>query len=118
MFPSKAWTSVKDVKPATKEQRNLLFAKMREAGYQWDADKKELRKIKPHYDIANFKPFDKVLVRESNRSTWAIDFYGFVDEDNLFICSGYGYYPQCIPFEGNEHLLGTTDMPDERFINW
>lgn len=32
-------------RPATKEQRNLLFAKMKEAGYEWDAEKKELRKI-------------------------------------------------------------------------
>lgn len=29
-------------KPATKEQRDLLFKKMKEAGYEWDADKKEL----------------------------------------------------------------------------
>lgn len=28
--------------PATKEQRDLLFQKMKEAGYEWDADKKEL----------------------------------------------------------------------------
>ena len=29
--------------PATKEQRDLLFQKMTEAGYEWDAEKKELR---------------------------------------------------------------------------
>ena len=29
-------------KPATKEQRDLLFQKMKESGYEWDADKKEL----------------------------------------------------------------------------
>ena len=28
--------------PATEEQRDILFAKMKEAGYLWDADKKEL----------------------------------------------------------------------------
>ena len=32
-------------KPATKEQRDALFAKMHEAGYEWDAEKKELKKI-------------------------------------------------------------------------
>lgn len=31
--------------PATKEQRDLLFAKMKEASYEWDAGKKELKKI-------------------------------------------------------------------------
>ena len=32
------------VVPATKEQRDLLFQKMKEAGYEWDAEKKELKK--------------------------------------------------------------------------
>jgi len=31
--------------PATNEQRDTLFAKMKEAGYVWDAEKKELKKI-------------------------------------------------------------------------
>lgn len=31
--------------PATKEQRDLLFEKMKEAGYKWDSVKKELGKI-------------------------------------------------------------------------
>ncbi len=31
--------------PATNEQRDLLFQKMKEAGYKWDAERKELRKI-------------------------------------------------------------------------
>lgn len=31
--------------PATKEQRNLLFQKMKEAGYEWDAERKELKEI-------------------------------------------------------------------------
>lgn len=36
--------------PATKERSDLLFAKMREAGYVWDAEKKEVRKIKQKSD--------------------------------------------------------------------
>ena len=34
--------NMQEVTPATKEQRDLLFQKMKEAGYEWDADKKEL----------------------------------------------------------------------------
>ena len=34
-----------ELKPATKEQRDLLFSKMREVGYEWNANKKELKKI-------------------------------------------------------------------------
>jgi hypothetical protein len=34
-----------EIHPATKKQRNLLFQKMNEAGYEWDAENKELKKI-------------------------------------------------------------------------
>ena len=34
------------ITPATKEQCDLLSQKMHEAGYEWDAEKKELKKIK------------------------------------------------------------------------
>ena len=36
---------VDSTKPATKEQREFLFSKMKEEGWEWDTDKKELRKI-------------------------------------------------------------------------
>jgi len=39
------WETSKAVHPATKEQYDLLFQKIKEAGYKWDAEKKELRKI-------------------------------------------------------------------------
>lgn len=34
-----------DACPANKLQRDILFSKIKEAGYEWDADKKELKKI-------------------------------------------------------------------------
>lgn len=36
-----------NTKPATKEQRDMLFRKMKEAGYEWNSEKKELKKIEP-----------------------------------------------------------------------
>ena len=36
---------IDNLKPATKEQRDLLFKKMREAGYEWDVEKKEVKEI-------------------------------------------------------------------------
>ena len=41
------WWEGKGFKPATKEQCNLLFQKMKEAGYEWNAEKKELKKNRP-----------------------------------------------------------------------
>ena len=44
--------------PATKEQKEILFMAMKEAGYEWDADKKELKKIEPKkLDADNCKSF-------------------------------------------------------------
>ena len=41
------WGNTKNnqLKPATKEQRELLFQKMKEVGYMWDDEKKEPKKI-------------------------------------------------------------------------
>ena len=102
--------------PATKKQRDLLFKKIKEAGYQWDSDNKELHKIQPQYDIANFKPFDKVLVRDGDKEPWRADF--FDEYDDNFYCFK-GSWEQCIPFnDDTKHLLGTTDPCDEKYINW
>lgn len=40
-----SYHDIEGAHPATKEQRDHLFQKMHEAGYEWDAEKKELIKI-------------------------------------------------------------------------
>ena len=40
--------------PATREQRDLLEQKMKEAGYVWDAEKKELRKNITQEELKNY----------------------------------------------------------------
>ena len=46
------WGNTEDnqLEPATKEQRDLLFSKMKEDGYEWDGEKKELKKIEQKSD--------------------------------------------------------------------
>jgi hypothetical protein len=83
-------------------------------------DYKELELPKPHYNVANFKPFDKVLVRDSDGEKWRCNWFSHYSGEGgvyRFVTTKCGY-AQCIPFEGNEHLLGTTDMCDEQYINW
>lgn len=56
-----------------------------------------------------FKPFDKVLVRDDDDALWRCDLFESIDEkDGTYNCIG-SYRKQCIPYEGNEHLLGTTN---------
>lgn len=74
------------------------------------------------FDINTLKPFDKVLVRDTNGQVWTADLFSHIIDTNpnlrtTFVCTGH-YPNQCIPYEGNEHLLGTTDDCDEYFKIW
>jgi hypothetical protein len=50
--------AIDSTKPATKEQHDILFNKMKEAGYEWNAEKKELKKINS-YCKENCKGFQE-----------------------------------------------------------
>lgn len=39
------WLNSEGFRPATKKQCDILFQKIKEAGYEWDINKKELRNI-------------------------------------------------------------------------
>jgi hypothetical protein len=52
------WTDEK-IQPSTKEQRGILFQKMKEAGYEWDAEKKELNKIEQKPSVTEWSEDDE-----------------------------------------------------------
>lgn len=65
-----------------------------------------------------FKPFEQVLVRNYSKiQTWGAAFYSHYDSKCKYHHKVIGRgdydrgYIQCIPFKGNEQLLGTTDEP-------
>ena len=54
-----------------------------------------------------FKPFDKVLVRDFSRDKWGVSFFSFKKED-FYVCINDCSWNQCIPYnEDTKHLLGT-----------
>ena len=57
-----------------------------------------------------FKTFDKVLRRNEKDDVWEADLFSHYREESQypFRCIGFSR-KYCIPYEGNEHLLGTTD---------
>lgn len=56
-----------------------------------------------------FKPFDKVLVRDSESDKWRANLFGYIDKDKYYHCV-YANWAYCIPYnEETAHLLGTTD---------
>ena len=61
-----------------------------------------------------FKPYQKILGRDKNTEVWKCDLFGCYDSSRPFhpyTCVGK-IYKEIIPYEGNEHLLNTTDEPD------
>ena len=74
-----------------------------------------------------FKPFDKVLVRDSDEDKWVISHYGYEIiqyEPKLHICSSGTAFYQCIPYnEETKHLLGTNKpytkpQPKTYHVEW
>ena len=165
------WTDSKILRPATKDQRDFLFQKIKEAGYKWNAETKTLEKlpkfkvgdrikkkdiddvyaveiakivqsiytftngnwqsvesvdreyelVPKKFDISTLKPFDKVLVRTKGfQDTWMATFFSHKDDYEFkpFWTTSCENYQQCIPYEGNEHLLGTTNDCAEYYKNW
>ena len=71
------------------------------------------------FDITTLKPFEsRVLVRNHNHHYWRISFFGFFDKNKCVYDTIRGIYSQCIPYEGNEHLCGTTNDCDNFYKTW
>ncbi len=91
---------------ASTTNRNKFYSALIKAGYRYDKGQHLLIKQK-------FKPFDKVLVRNNDKQKWIPNiFLRFTNESIYkYSCIGNDVYDQCIPYEGNEYLLDTTDSP-------
>ena len=100
-----------NVRYATKNEKQQLFSALERIGKAWDAEKKKVVDLKPKVEL---KPFDKVLVRNRNTDHWEADLFGFKSDgfNILYHCVG-SFWKFCIPYIGNESLLGTTkDVED------
>jgi hypothetical protein len=70
------------------------------------------------FDITTLKPFEsRVLMRDIYSQVWKPAIYGF-KEFSLYVAVGGNSYVNCIPYEGNEHLLGKTDDCDDFYKTW
>ena len=90
---------------ATDEEKQRLFDALAKEGKAWDAKKKMIVDLKQKVEL---KPFDKVLVRDSKSDNWRANLFGYIGKDGYYRCV-YANWVYCIPYAGNEHLLGTTN---------
>ena len=58
-----------------------------------------------------FNPYDKVLVRDHKSQRWCPTLYSYYDSEFAFphVTSAGIIFKYCIPYEGNEHLVGTAN---------
>lgn len=104
----KDWLSFEDkyIQPITETQQIILFDALAKKGKTWDAEKKQIVDIKKEHQ---FKPFEKVLVRDSFDDVWRASFFSHIKEDDGRYVTTCLTWRFCVPYEGNEHLLGTTN---------
>lgn len=102
-----------ELRPATDSEKQQLFDALAKEGKAWDSDKKQIVDLPKKCE---FKPFDKVLCRNSKDDTWEADFFARLTRKEIdytqsgkYLCVG-DLWMYCIPYnEETAHLLGTTD---------
>jgi co-chaperonin GroES (HSP10) len=78
--------------------------------------------IPKRFDLNTLKPLQPVLVRNTNGQVWTMDFFSHKIDTNKglqpsIVC--VGHCPnQCIPYKGNEFLLGKTDNCNDFYRTW
>lgn len=90
---------------ATDEDKQQLFDALAKEGKAWDAEKKQIVDIKKEHQ---FKPFEKVLVRDNYNDMWRASFFSHIKEDDERYVTACLTWKFCIPYIGNESLVGTT----------
>ena len=95
---------ITELRLATEAEKQQLFSALEKEGKDWDSEKKQIVDLKPKVEL---KPFDRVLVRDFEDQAWQVSLFSYKDSDSYYCCNGCAWN-QCIPYIGNESLLGTT----------
>lgn len=99
---------------ANDEQKTLFIAAAeKHYGGKYNPETLQVDPVKVIEPKCSFKPFDKVLVRYGN-GIWGATFFSRYDNKSAWAYVGVDCinWEQCIPYEGNEHLLGTDKSPE------
>ena len=92
----------KEITLASIEVRNKFYSTLVKEGYIYDKEQHKLVK-------QEFKPFDKVLVKNNSKEPWKTDIYlNYIEDIYCHYRCTTGHYMLCIPYKGNEYLLWKT----------
>lgn len=93
----------RNIRLAIDSEKQQLFDALAKKNKAWNAEKKVIEDIKTEYQ---FKPFEKVLVRDCRSEAWRAAFFSYINEYKRYVTTSMAW-KYCIPYEGNESLLGT-----------
>lgn len=91
-------------RPSTEKEKQQFFEALAKKHIYWDCEHKKILDMSIKVEL---KPFDKVLVRDSESDNWRANLFGYIGKDGYYHCV-YANWAYCIPYIGNESLLGTT----------
>ena len=95
------------ITPSTPGEIQSLTDMLAYCGKRWNPETKQVEDVKREPE-PEFKPFDRVLVRDDDRDYWRPEFFSYKDDNGNICCYGGGRWTTAIPYEGNEHLTMTT----------
>lgn len=100
-------------KVTDEERAEFIAAAEKHYGGKYNPETLQVEPVKVVEPKCSFKPFDKVLVRCNEDSVWRCELFSHYNTFNKqcpYVCLS-SVYKYCIPYEGNQHLLGTTNNP-------
>ena len=92
------------------EQKTLFIAAAeKHYGGKYNPETLQVEPVKVSIPKCLLKPFDKVLVRDSDAGIWkAAHFSHYIGEYEYPYFTTASAYKQCVPYDCNEYLLGTN----------
>ena len=99
---------------ANDEQKALFIAAAEKYyGGKYNPETLQVEPVKVSIPKCLLKPFDKVLVRDSDAGIWkAAHFSHYIGEYEYPYFTTASAYKQCVPYDCNEYLLGTNKSPE------
>lgn len=98
-----------DIRPSTPEEIQALTDILSYIWKRWNPETKRIEDVNNEPEPEQeFKPFDRILVRDDERDYWRPEYFSCKYEDGDICCCGGVRWKIAIPYEGNEHLAMTT----------
>ena len=100
-------------KVTDEERAEFIAAAEKHYGGKYNPETLQVEPVKVSIPKCLLKPFDKVLVRDSDAGIWkAAHFSHYIGEYEYPYFTTASAYKQCVPYDCNEYLLGTNKSPE------